>query len=112
MKGSIDVDGDVEQVERNNAARFVISARLEATAKTLKTPIVLRDDFAPAYGKPLTRLATIRYVGLPAHTSSLRQRSVVSRYWLLVADQMHCARPPTFGYSTSDQLCGLGHVAA
>src|SRR6516165_2599821 len=36
MKGSIDVDGDVEQVDCNNAARFVISARLEATAKPSK----------------------------------------------------------------------------
>jgi len=39
-------------------------SRLEATAKTLNTPIVLSDDFARAYGKPLTSLGHYPLRGL------------------------------------------------
>jgi adenylate cyclase len=39
-------------------------SRLEATAKTLETPIVLSDDFARAYGKPLTSLGHYPLRGL------------------------------------------------
>jgi len=39
-------------------------SRLEVTAKTLKTPIVLSDDFARAYGKPLTSLGHYPLRGL------------------------------------------------
>ena len=39
-------------------------SRLEATAKTLNTPIVLSDDFARAYGKPLISLGHYLLRGL------------------------------------------------
>jgi adenylate cyclase len=39
-------------------------SRLEATAKTLNTPIVLSDDFARAYGKPLISLGHYPLRGL------------------------------------------------
>jgi hypothetical protein len=39
-------------------------SRLEATAKTLKTPIVLSDDFARAYGKPLISIGHYPFGGL------------------------------------------------
>ena len=39
-------------------------SRLEATAKILRTPIVLSDDFARAYGKPLISLGHYPLRGL------------------------------------------------
>ena len=39
-------------------------SRLEATAKTLNTPIVMSDDFARADGKPLTSLGHYPLRGL------------------------------------------------
>ena len=47
-------------------------SRLETTAKTLNTAIVVSDDFARAYGRPLTSLGHHALRGLAKPTRAVR----------------------------------------
>ena len=59
-------------------------SRIEAIAKTLDLPIVVSDEFAGAYGRPLRSLGTHQLRGLAAHgfklTIHIDQQMSVSRW--------------------------------
>ena len=62
LYGNIGAAGRLDFTVIGPAVNLV--SRLEATAKILRTPIVLSDDFARAYGKPLISLGHYPLRGL------------------------------------------------